>query len=135
MLQYFVRKNCCNACSLRTSCDKNRWLLIDTIESLNVTMNASTENINFLIAVLGKNGLTAVKIHEMLTNACGDVLSLRRVQEINKEYKIGKRVDCQRKEGSGRPSSSASDENVSRVKELVEEHNNCISYRAIALQL
>ena len=62
-------------------------------------------------------------------------MSLRRVQEINKECISGERIDCQRKEGSGRASHSTSDENVAKVRQLVEEHNNCISYRAIAQNL
>ena len=64
-----------------------------------------------------------------------DVISLRRVQKINKEYKSGEKIDCQRKEGSGRPSHSTSDENVAKVRQLVEEHNYCISYPAIAQNL
>ena len=53
------------------------------------------------------------------------------MQEINKEYKSGEIIDCQRKEGSVRPRHSTSDENVAKVKQLVEELNNFISYWAM----
>ena len=51
------------------------------------------------------------------------MVTLRRVQQIAKEFKEGNRDSFDRAEGSGRPSTSTSDENVERVRLIIE--NDC----------
>lgn len=62
-------------------------------------------SLNILIETLRRNNFSAIKIHEIINNAWGAVISLRRVQEISKELKDGTRVTGTRAEGSGRPKS------------------------------
>ena len=83
---------------------------------------ASTERINFFVATLVKNDFKAHEIHILLTTAWGeDVKSLRRVQEIAKEIRDGERESCKRKDGSGRRASISTDENIQRVRTLIDE--------------
>lgn len=81
----------------------------------------------FCILTFQRNGYSAVSIHQHLTTAHGDIISLRRTQEIVKEFKDGVRQNHYRFHGSGRPVSSSSDENVAAIKELIEEdtHLSC----------
>jgi [histone H3]-lysine36 N-dimethyltransferase SETMAR len=94
-------------------------------------MNATTENINFFVAVLSTNSFSVVEIHSLLVNASGDVKSLRRIQDIAKEYKRNEREGATRKEGSGRPSTTTTEEKVAEVKQLLDEDSN-LSIRGIA---
>lgn len=97
-------------------------------------MNANNETINFFIGVLTKNDIPASQIYSYLTKACGDdVKSLRRVQEIAKEFRDDVRDDFKRKQGSGRPSTTSNDENVEDIRKAIEEDSG-ISVRDIANQ-
>lgn len=78
----------------------------------------------FCILTFQRNGYSAASIHQHLTTAHGDIISLRRTQEIVKNFKDGVRQNHHRVYGSGRPVSSSSDENVEAVKELVEENTH-----------
>lgn len=78
----------------------------------------------FFIRTLFLNEYSAFEIHELLVNAHGDdVLSLRRIQTIVKEFRDGVRETHVRSPGSGRPKTSTSDANVERVRQLIE--NDC----------
>ena len=77
---------------------------------------------NFFILTMVKNGYSGTQIHHWLTTAWGDCISLRRVQELCQEFRSGERASSSRIEGSGRPSSSSTEDNIERVKVLVEEN-------------
>lgn len=79
------------------------------------------------------NGYSGVKITECLENALGDEfnLSVRRVQQIAREFKDGDRDDVTRQVGSGRPRTLKTEANIRMVEEMVEADDG-ISYRAIA---
>jgi len=94
-------------------------------------MNATTENINFFVAVLSKNSFSVVEIHSLLPNAGGDMKSLRHIQDIAKEHKRNEHERETRKEGSRRPWSETKDEKVNGVKQLVNGDRN-FSIRGIA---
>lgn len=78
----------------------------------------------FCILTFQRNGYSAASIHQHLTTAHGDIISLRRTQEIVKDFKDGVRQNHYRLHGSGRPVSSSSDENVEAIKELIEENTH-----------
>lgn len=92
-------------------------------------MNAKQCDINFFVATLTRNNFKVSDIHRLLVESWGEenTMSLRRVQQIAKEYKEDERTLFQRKEGSGRPRSSTADENVAIVREMIEEdcHLSC----------
>ena len=66
-----------------------------------------------------------------MQNACGKVKSLRRIQDIAKDFKTKERVSATRKEGSGRPQSLTNNENTEKVRKAIEEDNR-LSLRGIA---
>ena len=71
------------------------------------------------------NDHSAPDILFYLLNVYGeDYISLRRVQDIVKEFRTGERLSHKRKEGSGRKSTSSTEENVQLIKETVEEDNS-----------
>ena len=78
----------------------------------------------FFIQTLQRNGYSAGSIYQHFTTDHGEVISLRRTQEIVKDFKDGVRRDHFRVPGSGRPVSSSSDQNVNCVKELIEEDSH-----------
>ena len=86
-------------------------------------MNATTDQVNFFIATLAKNDYKATEIHELLSFAWGEenVIKLRQVQTLARDFKSGERCDFTRKEGSGRPLEVRTDSNVNRIRELVQE--------------
>ena len=95
-------------------------------------MNPTKEALNFFIRALTMNNFSATQIHMYLVNACGnDVKSLRRVQEISKEYRDDLRNDAKRKPGSGRPSTSSTNDIIEEIQQAVQEDNG-ISIRAIS---
>lgn len=98
-------------------------------------MFPSTEQVNFFIATLAKNDVNATEIHRLLSTAWGEknVIKLRRIQVLAREFKDGERNQCTRKPGSGRPLEVRTSDNVERVKELVEEDSR-ISLTAICDQ-
>lgn len=84
-------------------------------------MEPTTENINFFVAILTKNDYSAPEIHHLLLNACGEIKSLRRIQDISKQYRNNERKGASRVQGSGRPRTQTSDENATKVKQLLDE--------------
>jgi histone-lysine N-methyltransferase SETMAR len=85
-------------------------------------MKPSSENVNFFVATLCKNNFKATQIHSLLVEAWGqeNVLSLRRVQDISKEFASGERIEFKRAEGSGRKRDIRSVDNINTIKDLVE---------------
>ena len=83
-----------------------------------VKMKATTEQLNFFVAILTKNDFNGKQIHELLSFAWGEenVIKLRRVQTLVRDFQTGERCDFTRKEDSGRPLEVRTDSNVSRVK-------------------
>lgn len=99
-------------------------------------MQQKSEYINYFVATLSRNDISATKIRDFLVTAWGEenVSSLRRIQEIAKEYRDGQREFAKRKVGSGRPITVANDDNVERIKALVTE-DATLSIRSIAQQI
>ena len=73
-------------------------------------------DVYFLIRTLAQNGYSATEIHHLLVNVWGEenVIKLRRVQGIMKEFEEGREV-LTRNEGSGHPRSSCCDDNIQEV--------------------
>jgi hypothetical protein len=84
-------------------------------------MLPSSEQINFFVATLVKNNYKTVEIHKLLSSAWGEenVIHLRRLQVIAKEYRTGERTGVKRKAGSGRPQEVHTDENVTSIQEII----------------
>ena len=61
-------------------------------------MNATTDQVNFFIATLAKNDYKATEIHELLSFAWGEenVIKLRQVQTLARDFKSGERCDFTR---------------------------------------
>lgn len=78
------------------------------------------EEKKFFILTLTKNGFGATDIHRLIENAWGDIITVRRVQQIVKEFHDGKFDSFKRREGSGRPRTSATQENVEDIRGLIE---------------
>ena len=80
------------------------------------------KEINYLIKTMVLNAQKASTIHSYLIRAYGtDVMTLRQVQRIAREYKNQERSSTSRKSGSGRPITSTINANVERIKLLIEE--------------
>ncbi|EGI70558.1 FLJ37770-like protein [Acromyrmex echinatior] len=66
-----------------------------------------------------KNGFNGAKILEMLGNCFGsDVLKKTTVYEWHKRFRSG-RESVEENERSGRPSTSKTDENINKVREML----------------
>ena len=87
----------------------------------------SQKELYFLIMTLERNDMKASDIHRIIVKAHGNIISLRRVQDVSKEFKTGERRTTTRAEGSGRPVSSCTDENADTIAEIVEAdpHVSC----------
>lgn len=87
----------------------------------------SQKEIYFLIDTLRQSNFSAAKVHRIIFRAHGPIISLRRTQEIMKEYSDGDREQYSRAEGSGRPKTSLTDDNVKTIKEIIEDdpHLSC----------
>ena len=92
-------------------------------------MDAKQCDVNFFTATLTRNNYSPSEIHRLLVKSWGEenTISLRRVQQIAKEYKEEERTHFQRKQGSGRPRTSTGEENVTIIREMIEEdcHLSC----------
>lgn len=92
-------------------------------------MKAKQCDINFFVATLTRNNFSATEIHRFLVESWGaeNVVSLRRVQQITKEFAGEQRTLFERKEGSGRPRTSTAEENVIIARKMIEEdcHLSC----------
>lgn len=101
-------------------------------------MQASTEGVNFYICTMIGNDIPCTKIHELLVTTWGDnVISLRQVQRIAKDFKDGTRQSSyKRQPGSGRPRTSRTVENIAAVSDLIEEDPNIsLSHLSTVLNL
>jgi hypothetical protein len=95
-------------------------------------MNVTTRDINLLIEFLRRNNVKATESHAMITKAFGeDIISLRRVQIIAKEFADGERVEFDRKKGSGQAPSDRRVELRDSAKEDILQ-NPHISLRELA---
>ena len=85
----------------------------------------STENIRFYINTRMLNHIKGVQIHQELTEAYGeDIISLRQVQRIMKEYKNGEREGYIDVPKSGRPKSEKRRVSRIEVSRLIEDEPN-----------
>ena len=96
----------------------------------------SKNEVNYFIKVLTFNNYSSVKIHELLVNMEGDnCLSLRRIQQISKEYNEGRVVtDPLTTLNTGRPRVIRTNENIDLVENLIQEDNR-LSVSSIAERL
>ena len=86
-------------------------------------MNVKQCDINFFITTLSQNNYTATDIRQLLSNVWGEenLIKVRRIQAIAKEFQNG-RLSIGRKEGSARPRTSCSEDNVQLVRELIDDN-------------
>ena len=72
----------------------------------------------FFIITLAKNYYTSLAVHDLLYNARGNVMTLRAVQKVVKQYKDSDRPDYSfgRAAGSGRPTSVSRNGDVNAVR-------------------
>ena len=100
---------------------------------LDVAMAITQDRLYFFIDTLQENGFSCAEIHRLLVQRWGEdnVVSIRRIQQIAKQFQKENRVDHERKQGSGRPRTSKSEEHVETVRELIDE-NNRLSCNAIS---
>jgi len=68
-------------------------------------MDVKTKDLNVIIETLRRNGYKGTTIHNIITTAWGDKITVRRVQQIMKEYNENDRDQFERNDGSGRPKS------------------------------
>lgn len=95
-------------------------------------MEATNEKILFLIESLRRNGFKCTGIHKLVKQAWrGSCPSLRRIQALCKEFKEGRRNSFERIEGQGRKASSVREENIQKVKDVLEE-DNTLSIQRVA---
>lgn len=80
-------------------------------------MELRTCDLNLIIETLRRNEFSGSKIHEIITRAWGDRISVRRVQQIMNEYKEQHRTNFDRIDGSGRPKSDKRVELIPLVSE------------------
>ena len=81
-------------------------------------------NLKFFVAVMMKNDHNGAAIHHHLEKACGaNAITYRRVTQIMNEVKRDddevEEISCERKEGSGRPRSSRSEDNIEWVRDIL----------------
>ena len=97
-------------------------------------MEIQKQDINLLVETLRRNDYSAADIHRVISTAWGDnIVSLRRVQQIAKEFKEGKRKSFERAEGSGREKTEERSEKVAAIRHDMEEDSKTTS-REIALK-
>ena len=82
-------------------------------------MDIGSYEINVIVATLARNRKKGTEIHDIITTAWGNIISLRRVQQLTKEYQEEERADFERKDGSGRPKSSKRLEIVPLIREAL----------------
>ena len=94
-------------------------------------MEVSREQVRLLVESCRRNKMSAQDAHSFITTAWGvKATSLKTVYRLYKEFSEG-RVSFEDKERLGRPSSTASAENVEKIKELIQE-NSQVSLRGLA---
>ena len=98
-----------------------------------LAQSSTQDERNFFIITLAKNDYTSVAIHDLLCNAWGNVMTLRAVRKVVKQYKDGDWPDSSfgRATGSGRPTSVSRNDDVNAVRQLLD-NDNTLSCRAIA---
>ena len=93
-----------------------------------------SENVRFFVHTLSTLDYKAVDIHSMLTQAHGDIISLRQVQRISKEFRDGDRIGYASEPKAGRPRSVSRHENIEPVKNLLQ-NDPTLSCAAMATML
>ena len=83
-------------------------------------MYIGSYEINVIVATLARNRKKGTEIHDIITTAWGNVISLRRVQQLTKEYQEEQRADFKRKDGSGRQKSEKRLEIVPLIREALD---------------
>lgn len=79
-----------------------------------------------------RNDMKYTQIHNMITTAWGNIISLRRVQTIAKEYEDGTRQQLMRKEGSGRRKSDERINTAELIQNDIEDNGGKITVRELA---
>jgi urease accessory protein UreH len=85
-------------------------------------MEYDKSSLRFLIETCRRNEFSAKQTHEFINTAWPEAVSLRRVQQIHAELEAGKE---KKEDARGRPRSSRTDENISRVDACVVENPCC----------
>ncbi|KAL4473443.1 hypothetical protein ABPG72_012122 [Tetrahymena utriculariae] len=78
------------------------------------------DQLYFFVSTMVKNQKSAHKIYTYLIQAWGEVISLRRIQQLAKEFKDNERIETVRKQGSGRNKSA---QNINLIRNLINEDN------------
>lgn len=65
-------------------------------------MEIKSSDVNLIVETLRRAQFKGTQIHNIISTAWGDVISVRRVQKIMKEFEDGERTDFDRQLGSGR---------------------------------
>ena len=87
-----------------------------------IEMEVSTENIRFLVESCRRNSLSATDAYHFVCKGWGEnATSLRTVYRLYNQFASGKRISLEDSERSGRPRSSAHDETVDIVRELLDD--------------
>ena len=74
------------------------------LKHFKLTMDLTKKDIHVLIESCRRNHMSPSETHDFISTAWGDVLSLRRVQEIQKEFSEGARTAFDRKKSPSRKS-------------------------------
>ena len=83
-------------------------------------MDIGSYEMNVIVATLARNRKKGTEIHGIITTAWGNVISLRRVQQLTREYQEEQRADFERKEGSGRQKSEKRLEIVPLIRDALD---------------
>lgn len=95
-------------------------------------MELTRRDINVIIETNRRNGVSAADTHRSICNAWGDVISLRRVQEITREFAIGLRGSFERMSSGDRKSLERVNLNAVIATELANDPH--LSCRKLAAQ-
>jgi len=80
------------------------------------------EHINFFIMTMVRCDKKPKEIYDLLYTAWGEeMISDRRVRQLAQQFKDGERETVKRKDGSGRPRDSRTPDNVTEVRQLLED--------------
>ena len=95
-------------------------------------MEVSSRDCYLLIETMRRNDMKCTQIHNMITTAWGNIISLRRVQTIAKEYGDGTRQQLMRKEDSGRRKSDERINTEELIQNDIEDNGGKITVRELA---
>ena len=85
-------------------------------------MEVKSREINIIVETLRRNNYRGTEIHSIITAAWGDVITVRRVQQIMKEYATDRRQDFDRELGSGGVKSQKRLDLVPLVRDELSEN-------------